>query len=65
MARYTKATIAAAKALMDAGVGPKLLSRLSDIPFETLREWDKGKRQANVEADPHTLHRLKNLLTAP
>jgi hypothetical protein len=65
MARYSKATIAAAKALMEARVGPKLLSRLSGIPFHTLKEWDAGTRQAHVDPDPSTIERFKNLLAAP
>lgn len=64
MARYSKAKIAAAKALMAEGVGPKLLSRLSDIPFHTLKEWDSQKRQAKVEPDPSIVSLMKNLIAA-
>ena len=61
MARYSKKKIAAAKALMADGVGPKLLARISDIPFHTLRNWDAEKNNATVQPTPGTLDKLKRL----
>lgn len=61
MARYSKEKIAAAKSLMEAGVGPKLLARISDIPFHTLRNWDAEKSNSTVPATPGAVERLKAL----
>ena len=59
---YSRELIATAKALMVFGIGPKLLSRVSDIPYHTLREWDWGQRQASVAPDESVIAQLKALL---
>jgi hypothetical protein len=63
MARYSKAKIAAAKALLVEGFGPKLLARLSDIPFHTLRDWALERAHADIEPDQAVIQQLRALLT--
>ena len=59
---YPPEIIAKAKALRKFGVGPKLLSRISDIPFPTLRAWDGEARRASVAPDEQAVEQLKALL---
>lgn len=61
---YTPDLIARVKGLMDAGIGPKLLSRISDIPYHTLREWDQELRRAEVKPDPQALDTLRGYIFA-
>lgn len=59
---YPADKIARAKALMIFGVGPKLLSRISDIPYHTLRDWDDEQRNAHIEPDSEVIDQLKALV---
>lgn len=59
---YARKTIARLKAVMEAGIGPKLLSRLTDVPFHTLRDWDLGRSNATIGPDQVVVNELKALL---
>lgn len=61
---YTPELIARVKGLMDAGIGPKLLSRISDIPYHTLREWDQELRRPEIAPDPKALDTLRGYIFA-
>ncbi len=60
---YSTDKIARAKALMREGIGPKLLARLSDIPYHTLRDWDAEQRHAQVPPDPGFFEKLKAFIS--
>lgn len=61
---YPPDLVARAKGLMRAGLGPRLLSRISDIPYQTLREWDQELNRAAVPADPEALNALREYIFA-
>ena len=60
---YSIDKIARAKALMREGIGPKLLARLSDIPYHTLRDWDAEQRHANVAPEPGFFEKLRAFIS--
>lgn len=62
---YPPNIVARAKGLMRAGLGPRLLSRISDIPYETLKEWDQEVNRAAIAADPEALNRLRAYIFDP
>ena len=59
---YSPSMIARYKALMRAGIGPKLLASLSNVSFHTLKDWDDEQRQAHIEPDEQAVEELKALL---
>lgn len=62
---YPPDLVARAKGLMRAGLGPRLLSRISDIPYETLKEWDQEVNRAGVAPDPEALNTLRGYIFNP
>lgn len=52
---YDKRLISRIKGALRAGLGPKVLSHLTGIPHETIKEWATEARQAAVEADTSVL----------
>lgn len=60
--KYPPELVSRAKGLMLAGIGPRLLSRISDIPYHTLREWEQELNRANIPADPTSREMLRGYI---